>query len=339
MPFLPLSLEDAERRAAELDEAAASSPSVDPFCSATSWALSAREAFHPTSEPWLYESEVPGAGFFLGARDTHPSLGRFVAPLESMWGLASPLLGPDPEALCDELGTLAWARRSHWDTLWLSGLSRDGAAFRRLVRTFQGWTKLGLGPETVRWEASLRGGWDGFLSRRSAGFRKKLRQALRRARRAGLTCEVLRPTDPDEARAAYARALAVEARSWKGREGTGIVESPMREFYAAMLPRLARAGTLWVLFARHEGRDRGFLLGGTVGPGAGRGASFRGLQMSFDDDYRPLALGNVLQARAIQALAQAGVETYDLGTDMDYKRRWAEPGLTTVALAVILRRP
>lgn len=335
----PLSAQDAERRAAEIDAAVASTPAVDSFCSATAWALSAHEAFHTTREPWLYESEAPGRGFFLGARGTHPSLGRFVAPLEAMWGLSAPLVGPDPEALCDELGTLAWERRADWDALWISGLARGSAAFDRLVRTFQGWTALGLGPETPRWVASLAGGWDGFLSRRSAGFRKKLRAALRRAQRHGLTCEVLHPRTDTEAQSAYDRALAVEARSWKGQAGTGIVESPMREFYAAMLPRLARAGRLWALFARHEGEDRGFLLGGTMGPGAGRGESFRGLQMSFDDAYRPLGLGNVLQARAIQALAQAGVQSYDLGTDMDYKRRWAEPGLTTATLAVILRKP
>ena len=57
--------------------------------------------------------------------------------------------------------------------------------------------------------------------------------------------------------------------------------------------------------------------------------------MSFVESYRPYALGNVLQSKMIHLLAQEGIQTYDLGSDIDYKRRWAENEFLTVSLGVV----
>jgi hypothetical protein len=35
-------------------------------------------------------------------------------------------------------------------------------------------------------------------------------------------------------------------------------------------------------------------------------------------------------------LCEEGVATYDLGSEMDYKRRWGESGLMTMSLATVI---
>jgi CelD/BcsL family acetyltransferase involved in cellulose biosynthesis len=45
----------------------------------------------------------------------------------------------------------------------------------------------------------------------------------------------------------------------------------------------------------------------------------------------------VLQAETIRRLCEEGVATYDLGSGMDYKARWAEVVFETITLLVIRR--
>ena len=43
----------------------------------------------------------------------------------------------------------------------------------------------------------------------------------------------------------------------------------------------------------------------------------------------------MLQLRQIEALQAEGVERYDLGMDMPYKRRWADRARDTLTLAIL----
>jgi CelD/BcsL family acetyltransferase involved in cellulose biosynthesis len=103
----------------------------------------------------------------------------------------------------------------------------------------------------------------------------------------------------------------------------------MRAFYAAMLPRLCELGQQRTIFARIADRDVGYVLG------AVSGGEYRGLQFSYDDDYAQLGVGSLLQYEQIVELVEEGVARYDLGTEMDYKRRWAEDTMETEMLVVI----
>jgi CelD/BcsL family acetyltransferase involved in cellulose biosynthesis len=62
---------------------------------------------------------------------------------------------------------------------------------------------------------------------------------------------------------------------------------------------------------------------------------YRGLQFSYHDDHAALGLGGLLQYQQIVALCDEGVERYDLGTEMDYKRRWAEDIMETEMFVVV----
>lgn len=309
------------------DAAVLATPGIDHFCSSSAWIQPAHSAFHAEDE--VIAAKL-GDGFLALTRGQAPGLGPFLAPLEAMWGLACPLVGAHPTPLARAAADLV-STLPDWRLLWLSGLLRDGPLFTSLARALSR-HELRLGPVTQRFRASLDGGFDGWLGRRSALFRKRLRAALRLAER-DLDFEWLAapPGSRVEAELLFARIHAVETRSWKGLDGTGFVAGDMRRFYELMVPELAAAGRLRVLFARQNGEDVGVCFGGVLA------GTYRGLQNSFDDRFRDHSLGNVLQAETIRRLCDEGVGTYDLGSGMDYKARWAEEIFETTALLVLRR--
>lgn len=309
------------------DAAVLKTPGIDHFCSSSAWILPAHSAFHAEDE--VIAARL-GDGFLALTRGQAPGLGPFLAPLEAMWGLACPLVGEHPAPLSRAAADLV-STLPDWRLLWLSGLLRDGPLFTSLARALSRY-ELRLGPITQRFRASLDGGFEGWLGRRSPLFRKRLRAALRLAERE-LSFEWLAPPSADLAtsRALFERIHAVETRSWKGLGGSGFVAGDMRHFYEAMVPELAASGRLRVLFARHSGEDVGVCFGGVLA------GTYRGLQNSFDDRFRDHSLGNVLQAETIRRLCDEGVATYDLGSGMDYKARWAEEIFETTALLVLRR--
>lgn len=321
-----LDLETFVARAEEVDGAALRTPRIDGFCSSSAWIVPAHHAFHPVAVPWILQG---ADGFAPLAVDHADSVGRYVAPLEAMWGLASPLLSSDPVRLARDLAAKLLDQRRRWDTLWFSGLAMDSDAFRALVGAFGRRCRLGLGPQTVRHVASVDGGFEGWIERRSAKFRANIRRTVRRAEQEGITYSRL---DRFEAQGAgqrlFDRILAVERRSWKGMSEQGIQSGAMLRFYQLMVAQLARDGRLRVVLARQGESDVAFCFGAVFGD------TYRGLQMSFADEYRALGAGNLVQAEMIRWLGEDGVPEYDLGTDIPYKMRWSEPGLTTVALVV-----
>ena len=62
---------------------------------------------------------------------------------------------------------------------------------------------------------------------------------------------------------------------------------------------------------------------------------YRGLQLSYNDDFRPLSLGNCVQMEMIENLCDEHVDSYDLGTDMPYKARWGEQTFETSIIAIM----
>src|SRR5690349_3972971 len=103
----------------------------------------------------------------------------------------------------------------------------------------------------------------------------------------------------------------------------------MRAFYAAMLPRLCTLGQQRTIFARYGERDVGYILGAVMA------GEYRGLQFSYHDDFSKLGIGGLLQYQQVVELCGEGVGRYDLGTEMDYKRRWAEEIMETEMLVLV----
>ena len=326
LPMRRIELAELTAGAAEFDRVAQAAPDVDAFCSSSAWIVSAHQAFHPEQEPWIWHD---GQSWLVLAHAVSPDIGRYLAPMEAMWGLASPLISAAPAAFSFRCVEALRQVEDTWDALWLCGLKPRSEAFNTLAFCLGQHYRLFMGPTTRRHVASLEGGWDGFLARRRRTFRKSLRQATARAEAAGVTWEWHdRRIDEATRVACYQRALAVDDLSWKGLSRQGLSVGGMARFYDLMTAQLARNEQLRIVFGRLDGEDI------AMGFGAAFGDTFRGLQMSFDDRFRELSLGNLVQARLIQRLAAEGCAGYDLGTEMAYKGRWSEPGLETVALVV-----
>ncbi len=282
--------------------------------------LPAHDALMSEREPWIVRD---GDAWILLATSTHPRGFAYAEPLEAAWGLACPLVGASGEAFVEEVRS----RDGEWDVLLLGGVLDRAPVRAELMTSLERHYELREANTTVRHVASLAGGIDGFLARRSRNFRRSLQRAVWRAEQQGVAFDVCDAAEPDPA---YERVLAVERRSWKGRARVGIDGGGMGEFYRLMTRRLAARGALRLMFAQRDGQDLAYILGGVFD------GTYRGLQFAFDADCTDLALGNVCQYRQLEALCDAGISDYDLGTTGGgYKRRWAEREVaSTLVLAV-----
>ena len=315
---------DLAASADDFDREVAATPAIDRFCSTSAWILAAAASLMPPRSPFAFRG---ANGYFAAMRGVHPAGFPYVEPVELAWGLASPLVGRDPEALAADVVTVLAARRD-WQLAILSGITAHGPQRRALERALpQRWERR-RGTPTIRHVASLDGGVDGFLARRSRELRKSLRKTLREASEQGVTFESVR-VPPSEAAALYERVQNVERTSWKSREGVGISAGPMRAFYGEMLPRLCATRQQRTIFARRGDQDIGYILGAVFE------GEYRGLQFSYSDDHGDLGLGGLMQYHQIVELCGEGVTRYDLGTEMDYKRRWAEDIMETEMLVLV----
>ena len=269
-----------------------------------------------------------GNGYVALARGRDPHYGIYLEPLECMWQFPSPFACVD-EDLAREFTESIESGIGDWNLLILTGLYPHSSFFRKLTSALEKRFRLVLLGSATRISARITDGVDGFLTRRSRNFRASLKQSSRRCEDLGVEfeehCEV---RSMDHSLLLYERVLDVERRSHKGRSEKGIDQPGMCQFYELMLPRLVERGGLRLIFARHEGRDIGFVFGGV------KGLLFRGLQMSFDEEYARCSLGNLLQMQMMIQLEREGTAVYDLGSDMDYKRRWGEERFVTVSLGV-----
>lgn len=319
-----LTLEQLSSEAHLYDRAVLRTPGIDRFCSSSFWILPAAHHLMSPARSWIHRSANTYVAF---AQSDNGTGTQILHPLEAMWALPSPLVGPDPDEVSDTFLSALGADRQ-WSAVLLTGIAEGSMVWRKLLPELTQRYRLARGPVTRRWVVDLSGGVDGFLSKRSSGFRKNLQKAERRARRFDLAFEVAESTSPEEADESFDRLLAIERRSWKGRHGVGIDTEPMCAFYRDMNRRLVERGARRLLFATFDGRDAAYIFGGILGK------TYRGLQFSFDERYRRLSLGNLCQLEEIRRLCQQSIELYDLGTEVAYKKRWGDRVFTTSCVVV-----
>ena len=301
-------------------EAATNTGQADPFCCSPAWQLSFHEAFEPERRLLI---EAAGGSLIAFAESVLSQENIYITPVESSWFFGCPLLGENaPEMFAEALGHFAQVYTLIFPRIVVSGLRPEGRLPRCLLRMFGDDFTVFLHSAGVQCAASLAGGLDGFLSRRSAKHRSKLRQGFRRAMNRGVQFERVAPISAEAAKAAYARMLAVESASWKGIGRCGMAEPPVARFYDVMLQRLSVAKDARIIFAKHEDKDIGFIFGGMAG------RIYRGQQFSYDDAWREFSIGNLMQIEQVRWLCEQGAERYDMGPldgpRMGYKAHWAE---------------
>ena len=318
-----LTRSEFEDLSADFDGMVLETPGIDTFCSSSFWILSAADALHERSATRFLQHPL---GYACLARHHLPQWGVILMPLEAAWCLASPLATSQPEAFVREFANEIRRDRT-WNTLFLAGLPLDGRLWHALLNVFRGGL-IYRANESIRCQASLVGGLDGFLGRRTAKFRKNIRRSQRAASAAGIRFTWRDRWQNSDEMLFFDSAMELEARSWKGMAGEGVNEGQMRRFYAHMIPRLAERGCFRAVTAHLDDELVGFAFGGVLG---GR---FRGLQFSYLPRWKQLSLGNLMQVELVKHLCGEGVEIYDLGMDMPYKRRWSEISMATHSLIV-----
>ena len=316
-PFDPLTTNDI----AWWDDFAAQGRAIgiDAWCSRPVWGLAVHRSFAGVQDSVVSVTSDAGLGVFgrIVGDDETPAL----VPLDRIWGFGSPIVC-SPGAAETVVGDVADQLVA--DPLWrvcaLSGMAVGGELDRAVIRGFGRHVSLFAGETRSRCRASLDGGVDGYLAHRTREHRRNIRQAERRAVDAGLSFVV---DDGGGPAGTIARLHAVEHRSWKGLEGSGIESPEMAALYEHLVRDLSASGALRCVFAQAPVPDGppcdvGFILGGVLGD------TYRGLQISFVEEFRHLGVGNLLQWHEVQRMCIEQLRVYDLGMDIGYKRRWAE---------------
>jgi hypothetical protein len=305
------------------EAAAARAVLADKYCSSPFWGVSLAGAFHGRGEMFVYQEGADLAIF----QELDVEGGRLVMPCDMMWCLGSPILAQDASdflaRLCNYWNEVGGGVRQ----VTVGGLFEDNPIWSSPVwMAYPHWNLTGAGRQV----ASLEGGLDGFMSRRSVNFRSRLRRAVKKARREGICAEYW-PHSADQITTLglLDRAMKIEARSWKGLAGQGVDRGQMNSFYRRMLPLLAGQGRLRGLFLKRDGQDLSYLFG------AAFAGYFRGLQFSHLETEAE-SLGNVGQWKMLQHLVEEGCQSYDLGQAMAYKTRWAETNIPSRSMAFLM---
>jgi hypothetical protein len=306
-----LDITDFQQQAQSYNAAVTAFAGIDPYCSRTDWILPFHASFTPLAPLHIWHELESYVVLAQGFRQSTMPL---FSSVDSMWGFASALVGAQSPGM---LGAICLDSLRHGHLI-LYGLPNDRAFLNATAAQTAATHRTFLLNPVSRCVASLEGGMDGFLSRRSSKFRVNVRRAVKRVADAGVLLRCIDRMPADNVTGVYAGLLDIESRSWKGQNNEGADKPPMRDFYRYMFERIGPAGLLRVIVAELGGRQIGYLHGAVVN---GR---FRGLQFSFDDRYRSLSLGNVLQLKMLEWLCREHAELYDLGMAVPYKKKWAE---------------
>lgn len=317
-----MSLDELLSQRTAFDSAVEKSPEIDKFCSSAAWLIPAAKHLHPDHVDTLIFN-LPSGYCALMVILTQ-GFGRLAIPLEASWGMGAPFIGEHSAAVLDQTFDALNHHSDLFDAIYTFGYPSGGEWTEGIIsRNLH--HKLGWGIESKRIIASLEGGMEGWLSRRTKRFRKNIRGLEHRVEQAGVRFSW---ASDDALEQTISRIFSIESRSWKGTSGGGITAPGFGSFYNMMLPMLTANKDLLVGFSTRGDEDLSYIFGGLFAGG------YRGLQMSFVEKARSLGLGNYAQLQTIKHLTSRGILRYDLGQDMPYKHAWGEDMKTTRALVI-----
>jgi CelD/BcsL family acetyltransferase involved in cellulose biosynthesis len=163
------------------------------------------------------------------------------------------------------------------------------------------------------------GSWQEFFDSRPRNLKRSLHNKENRiAAAGGVTVEHI--TDPEEAAAAMGTLFRIGDMSWKAAGGRAIGSDPQsRRFYSQLAQTFGRSRELHVWLMRLKGEAAAFEFH------VSREGRVQALRAEFDERYRDLGVGSVLDKEIIRWLFELGFEQYDMGGEADfYKLRWTE---------------
>ena len=284
----------------EFDAAVSATSNTSKFCNSSGWIASAFLGLHeydPESQSTFIVRDGNNWLVFVEKSE------NYFYPFESAWMFGSPLIGPESIELFQK------AKAASFDSpkgFVFGGLPKDGEILAQLKNIpnlhFESF------PATDCMIIDLTEGVDSWLARRSKKFRRTIRDSQRKCTAASVMLEEVTPD--------FERMLAIQKHTAKWKDGSDIFHNEdCVKFYSEML----NEKSIRLRVALIDGKDVAFLLGAVFGN------TFRGLQMSYDNEFRTLGLGNFLQIDTMRAVSENdGVTEYDLGMFSEYKSRWAD---------------
>ncbi|MCB1615162.1 MAG: GNAT family N-acetyltransferase [Pseudomonadales bacterium] len=310
------------------DYLAAHSNTPDPQSCGPAWQLTAFANSRRRNLPILFlQNETSQTVFSIQEAGEK----WLLEPLEAHWEFGSPMLGPEALQLFEDAITELFQNEMKCTiTVEIAGLSPDDVLLNSLRSRALSMSPLFDQDPAVF--ASLDGGLEGWLSRRSRCFRKALRKAQLCAKEQGITFERLKPENCVEVSQLYGRMLDVETRSWKGPLKTGLFS--LTRFYRELLGFYAERGAARVVMAVKDGIDIGFCFGGESH------GIYRGQQTSFDERFKSLSIGTQMHAETAAWLSELGATIQHFGPLQDvthYKTNLCEVSLESVRADFILR--
>lgn len=216
-------------------------------------------------------------------------------------------------ALADHLRALP-----DWDVLRLSDVPDDSAASTMMERLQDAGLPTGIAQGPSAPYLPLPASPAAFRANLSSNLRSSLRRRRRRLRELGeVELERVPPKSPDLPRK-LREAWELEAKGWKGRAGTAILQDERTlEFYSGLALMAADYGELALSFLRCAGRAVAFDLGVITG---GRYLSFK---HGYDEEVRSCSPGQLLTEELIEGCIQRQLSEFDfMGDDAPCKRDW-----------------
>jgi len=174
---------------------------------------------------------------------------------------------------------------------------------------------------------ALDKGWAEPDARLSSKYRTDFRRARRRAGR--IEAEMLAPTE-DETPALVEAALNIERRSWKGRNGTAVLQLPgQAAFFRRYCMMKAHDGSLRLAFLRVDGQDAAMQIA------VERDNAYWLLKIGFNERYARCSPGQLLIGHSIGWAAARGLTSYEfLGKEEKWIRVWTKEERPCVGLAI-----
>ncbi|MEM7698369.1 MAG: GNAT family N-acetyltransferase [Verrucomicrobiota bacterium] len=303
-----LSYPDFQQHRDRFDHLVARDDEVAALCSSSAWQIAAHEGLHEGAGRgreliWL----DPSYAFLASLHDN----GCYF-PLEQGWLFGCQLIG-DPANKLDWFIQRAAEEGLSPFAVAFGGIKVGGKLEAQLRDRRREWIQYQEFDGTDCMIVDLRDGVEAWLARRSKKFRRSIRGCLAIE---GIEIEDARDEEPEHL---IERILAIQRQTYKWKQGDDIFQQEQfSRFYIHLITSLSRSGKLRALFAVRDGKDLAHITGGVFEN------TYRGLQMSYIEEAKPLSLGNRLQVESMGQCWSEKITHYDLGMHSTYKDRWAD---------------
>ena len=182
---------------------------------------------------------------------------------------------------------------------------------------------------------AIAGTWDELRARLPKNFQRDLPRKQRQLAKQGALALVTHTAPGAALDAALAESFAVEARGWKGSEGSPIERDPRTlRFYTELARALAATGRFALYTLVLDGKIIAFeycLRGG---------GHIEMLKLSFDPAFEKTSPGQVLRMMLLeQETARGEARYYHLGRPSEWKQRWATEVAPLCTLRIYARTP